>query len=119
MNSPINNSTPDDDRRPLASDLASDPNSDPASDREHAQEHAKGHCREAVRDLYLYLDQELSDDQMAAVQVHLHECSPCFEAFDFEAELRVVIATRARDEPPEHLRERLLTMLQSLEPPAV
>lgn len=109
MNSPMNSSTPDDDHRTVASGPSS----------AHAHEHAQGHCREAVRDLYLYLDRELSDDQMAAVQVHLHECSPCFEAFDFEAELRIVIATRARDEPPEHLRERLLAMLQSLDPPAV
>lgn len=92
----------------------------PDDDRDgpEAHDHSQGYCREAIRDLYLYLDQELSADQMATVQVHLHECSPCFEAFDFEAELRMVIATRARDEAPEHLRERLLTMLQSLDPPA-
>jgi mycothiol system anti-sigma-R factor len=84
-----------------------------------AHDHSREHCRDAIRDLYLYLDQELSSDQMAAVQIHLQECSPCFEAFDFEAELRMIIATRARDEAPEHLRERLLAMLRSLDPPVV
>lgn len=98
---------------------ASEPNHrDDHRDVPEAHDHSQGYCREAIRDLYLYLDQELSAGQVAAVQVHLHECSPCFEAFDFEAELRMVIAARARDEAPEHLRERLLIMLQSLDPPA-
>jgi mycothiol system anti-sigma-R factor len=118
MNSPTNASESRDPNgepeNPNASHLGGGPM---AASHEH--EHAQGYCREAIRDLYLYLDQELSSDQMAAVQIHLHECSPCFEAFDFEAELKMVIASRARDEAPEHLRDRLLAMLQSLDPPVV
>jgi mycothiol system anti-sigma-R factor len=110
MNSPSATPEPDDDA--AIADI-------PAHDHSEGSHDSREYCRDAIRDLYLYLDQELSSDQMAAVQIHLHECSPCFEAFGFEAELRMVIATRARDEAPEHLRERLLAMLRSLDPPPV
>jgi anti-sigma factor (TIGR02949 family) len=87
----------------------------PVSDH---HDHAEGYCREAIRDLYLFLDRELSDAQAEAISAHLNECSPCFEAFDFEAELRIVIRSRVTAEMPEGLRDRLLSMLDSPEPPA-
>lgn len=87
---------------------------DPAGFR-HDHDHADGYCTEAVRDLYLFLDGELDDHRMAAIRSHLEDCSPCFEAFDFEAELRIVISARVRQQaiPPE-FQQRLLTMLDAL-----
>ena len=46
----------------------------------------------------------LPTDRRETIQRHLDECSPCFEAFGFEAELKVVIARNCRDEVPESLR---------------
>jgi len=35
------------------------------------------------------------------------QCPPCGQGFEFEIELRQVIATRCRDEVPEALRRRI------------
>jgi mycothiol system anti-sigma-R factor len=64
-------------------------------------------CNEAVRQLYHYLDGELTDERRQQIAVHLDRCGPCAGATDFEAELRVVIASRCRDHVPEALIARI------------
>ena len=64
-------------------------------------------CNETLRELYGFLDGQLSDDDREHIRHHLDDCSPCLEAFDFEAELRLVIRNRCTDHAPESLRERI------------
>jgi mycothiol system anti-sigma-R factor len=66
-----------------------------------------GDCDEAVHRLYHFLDGELDDGKRADIKRHLDECLPCLEAFDFEAELRTVIAQKCRDQVPDGLRQRI------------
>jgi mycothiol system anti-sigma-R factor len=84
---------------------------------EHPQKH---NCDETLVELYTYLDGELTAERRAVIQHHLDDCSPCLETFDFEAELRMVIAQKCRDECPEQLRQRIADALQaaSKAPPA-
>ncbi len=64
-------------------------------------------CDDTIERLYRYLDGELTDDRRANIKRHLDECAPCLGAFDFEAELRVVISSRCKDHVPDSLRERV------------
>jgi len=64
-------------------------------------------CNETIERLYHYLDGELTDERRSEIKRHLDDCPPCLGAFDFEAELRVVIADRCRDRVPESLRRRI------------
>ena len=68
-------------------------------------------CQQAMQTLYHFLDGELTEDRRKVIQRHLEECGPCLEAFDFEAELKVVIARKCHDEVPDHLRLRVLRAL--------
>ena len=68
-------------------------------------------CEEAIHTLYHFLDGELTDERRYEIQVHLEECSPCLEAFDFEAELKLIVARKCRDQVPETLRVRVLQAL--------
>ena len=77
-----------------------------------------GDCNDAVERLYHFLDGELDDVRRADIQHHLDECMPCLEAFDFEAELRQVIAMKCRDQVPEHLRQRIAEALRA-DPPTL
>ena len=70
-----------------------------------------GECEEALRTLYSYLDGELTSEKRTVIQHHLSECSPCLQAFDFEAELKIVIARSCRDQVPESLRQRIADAL--------
>lgn len=74
-------------------------------------------CGEAIHELYLFLDGELTDEKRAHIHAHLERCLPCYEAFDFEAELRQVIAQRCRDQVPPGLRERVFRALDDGVPP--
>ncbi len=72
-------------------------------------------CREAVDLLYLYLDGELGEEHRITIRRHLVDCPPCYSAFDFESELRVVIAHKAREQVPDHLRRRVADAIAQLE----
>lgn len=69
-------------------------------------------CAEAVRQLYRYLDGELTDDRRREIAVHLDECGWCGEAAGFEAELRALIAKRCRDRVPEALKARVAAAIE-------
>jgi mycothiol system anti-sigma-R factor len=65
-------------------------------------------CNETLRDLETFLDDELTDESREAIRSHLGGCPDCLEAFDFHAELRVVIAEKCRsDEMPANLMARI------------
>lgn len=64
-------------------------------------------CGEAIHRLYHFLDGELTPQRRTEIQAHLDDCGPCLEAFDFEAELRLMISVKCRDEVPETLRIRI------------
>jgi mycothiol system anti-sigma-R factor len=69
-------------------------------------------CREAVRELYIYLDGELTEERRIEIKMHLDMCRPCGTAVDFEADLRKVIAQRCRDHVPDTLIARVAEALQ-------
>ncbi|MDQ1402262.1 MAG: hypothetical protein QOG03_578 [Actinomycetota bacterium] len=70
-------------------------------------EHDDIDCSDAVHTLYHFLDGELTPDRLAHIQSHLEACPPCLEKFDFEAELRMVIARKCQEQVPESLRIRI------------
>jgi mycothiol system anti-sigma-R factor len=78
-----------------------------------------GDCDEAISELYGFLDGELTEERKIEIRRHLDECPPCFEQFDFEAELRLVIASKCKDEVPESLRQRIADVLEGEPDPSV
>jgi mycothiol system anti-sigma-R factor len=64
-------------------------------------------CDDAIHRIYHYLDGELTPFKRAAIARHLDDCPPCAKGFDFEVDLRLLIATRCRDEVPTDLKRRI------------
>ena len=60
-------------------------------------------CKDALHQLYEFLDGELTDDKKAAIQHHLDSCQPCAEPYDFEAELRLIVRKKCVDAVPDSL----------------
>jgi mycothiol system anti-sigma-R factor len=79
------------------------------TDHEHSSP-----CEQALAELYTFLDGELTDAKRSAIASHLEGCNPCVEVFDFEAELRIVVSTRAVEEVPDALRVRITETLTAL-----
>jgi mycothiol system anti-sigma-R factor len=76
-----------------------------------------GDCSETLHELYHFLDGELTDDKRHRIRQHLEDCPPCFEAFDFEAEIKQYIAQKCRDRVPDELRDRIAAAITN-PPPA-
>ncbi len=67
-----------------------------------------GDCNETLRELEQFLDHELTEADRQVIHAHLGGCEHCLEAFDFHAELRMVISAKCRnDELPPGLLARI------------
>jgi mycothiol system anti-sigma-R factor len=64
-------------------------------------------CREALHRIYHFLDGELTSGRRHEIESHLDSCSPCFQMYGFETELRRVVHDKCRDAVPESLRQRI------------
>jgi mycothiol system anti-sigma-R factor len=76
-----------------------------------------GHeCDDVLRELYGFLDGNLTDERRAQIRAHLESCPPCFEGFDFEAELRIVVARKCTERVPDELLTRVAKLLDAEAP---
>ncbi len=68
-------------------------------------------CIETVARLHLYLDRELSAEEVVIVQQHLADCPTCDCRFHFDLGLKRLIHERCTIErAPAHLREAVLRL---------
>ena len=72
-------------------------------------------CIEAAELLYHYIDGELTSERRVLITSHLDGCPPCLDAFDFEAELRTIIAQRCQERVPDQLRRRVADAIRQLQ----
>jgi anti-sigma factor (TIGR02949 family) len=74
---------------------------------------ARMDCLDVVRQLWDYLDGELTDERMEAIRAHLAACRDCHPHFDFErAFLDAVAATRNEQPAPTMVRRKVLAKLR-------
>jgi len=65
-------------------------------------------CNDTLRELEAFLDNELTGDTLHAIRSHLDGCMDCLQAFDFHAELKIVVAKKCRnDEMPPGLLAKI------------
>lgn len=70
-------------------------------------------CEHALRQLWSFLDGELSEVEFREIQVHLEECISCGSRVEFQRRLRTVIRMKCHGEPvPADLRRRLFNLLE-------
>lgn len=80
-----------------------------------AGENANGECDAVLRDVWLFLDDELDPERRAVVQRHLDDCSPCLEEAGLDAKLKQLLSRKCGgDRAPEHLRQRVVASLMSV-----
>lgn len=68
-------------------------------------------CEKAIHRMYHYLDGEITVWRRWRISRHLGKCPPCAQGYDFEMELRQVIAVRCRDQVPPDLKRRIAEAL--------
>jgi anti-sigma factor (TIGR02949 family) len=72
-------------------------------------------CRDAVRQLWEYLDRAVGEDDRAAIEEHLRFCRRCCGELEFAQELQRFLASQASAEIPPDVHQRLLSALDDLE----
>jgi anti-sigma factor (TIGR02949 family) len=72
-------------------------------------------CSEAVRRLWEYLDDNLTQADREAVEDHLSLCRRCCGELEFAEELRRFLQSSAREEIPADVKARLDKALGELE----
>ena len=74
-------------------------------------------CAEVVRTLWDYLDGELAEPRLAAIDEHLRRCDACRAHFEFERRLLAEIrALRQRLQDPAALRTSILDAINRARP---
>ena len=69
-------------------------------------------CDEVLRDVWLFLDDEMDPERRAVVQQHLDDCSPCLVEAGLDLKLkRLLHRTCGGDRAPDELRVRLSARL--------
>lgn len=60
-------------------------------------------CNETLHELHAFLDDELTTDTRQAIEHHLNGCTDCLQAFDFHAELKLIIRQKCHEDamPPD------------------
>lgn len=73
-------------------------------------------CTAVLRDVWLFLDDEMDPDNRAKVQQHLDECSPCLMEAGLDRKLKDLLHRKCGGErAPEQLRHRLVARLTSVQ----
>ena len=70
-------------------------------------------CHETLARLDDYLDRELAAEDLAAVELHLHNCGRCSEEFAVEKDLMDALRAKLRRvRAPASLRGRISALLK-------
>ena len=94
--------------------------------RRHDAPHAHAHgtagmpgmtmldCETVMRELWDYLDEELTPERMAAIRAHVEMCQRCYPQYEFErAFLDAVAARTPRHSSPERVEAKVLAVLEA------
>jgi len=72
-------------------------------------------CSGVLRDVWLFLDDEMDPENRAKVQQHLDECSPCLVEAGLDQKLKQLLHKKCGGErAPEQLRDRLVAQLRTV-----
>ncbi|MGH9031687.1 MAG: anti-sigma factor family protein [Acidimicrobiia bacterium] len=72
-------------------------------------------CREAVRQLWEYLDGAVEEEARAKIDEHLGFCRRCCGEVEFGHELRRFLVEHGKEELPADVHARLRATLDTLE----
>jgi mycothiol system anti-sigma-R factor len=71
-------------------------------------------CADFLDRIVYLLDNELDAAEVAVVRVHLEECAPCFERYDVQRTIKMIVARSCTETAPEALRDRVKVRLQQV-----
>ncbi len=84
-----------------------------------SDESADVSCTDVLRDVWLFLDDEMDPGRRAVVEHHLADCSPCLDEADLHRRLKHLLSRKCGgDVAPRTLRVSVVSALHRAEIPA-
>ncbi|MGW8380093.1 mycothiol system anti-sigma-R factor [Streptomyces sp. ODS28] len=72
-------------------------------------------CSEVLDHLYEYLDREMPDSDCEKFKEHFDECSPCFEKYGLEQEVKKLVKRCCgHDDVPSDLRAKVMGRIETI-----
>ena len=72
-------------------------------------------CADFLDRIVYMLDNELDDNEVVAVKLHLDECAPCLEKYDVQRTIKMIVARSCTESAPAELRERVKVRLRQVQ----
>ncbi len=72
-------------------------------------------CADFLDRIVYLLDNELDASEITEVKGHLDECAPCFERYDVQRTIKMIVARSCTESAPDALRERVRVRLQQIQ----
>jgi mycothiol system anti-sigma-R factor len=78
----------------------------------HTDHEAETECQAVLRDVWVFLDNELDPERRAVVERHLIDCPPCLDETDLGHRLKTLLhRSCGGDTAPALLRDKLVAAL--------
>ncbi|SDO26532.1 mycothiol system anti-sigma-R factor [Nakamurella panacisegetis] len=72
-------------------------------------------CASVLKDVWLFLDDEMNQENRAAVEAHLDGCEPCLEEANLDQKLKALLHSKCGgDRAPAELRAKLVARLHEV-----
>jgi mycothiol system anti-sigma-R factor len=72
-------------------------------------------CETALKQLYLFLDQEIDTASRSDIQEHIDNCTECLSAYDLERVVKALVSRSCTEKAPEPLREKVLYSIRHVQ----
>ena len=65
-------------------------------------------CTAFLEQIVYYLDNELAEEDVVEVRLHLDGCGPCHDAYDVQKAIKSLVARSCAERAPEELKAKVL-----------
>lgn len=78
--------------------------------------HDDAECAKALEKVFLFLDNEMDEEDCDKIRHHLDECEPCLEKYDLEVMVRGLVARScACEQAPSELRHKVMSRIREVQ----
>ena len=72
-------------------------------------------CADYIERIVYLIDNELTENECAAVRLHLDTCNPCLAKYDLQLTVKSLVARSCHESAPDGLREKVLFQLRQVQ----
>ncbi len=72
-------------------------------------------CEKALKNLYLFIDQEIDTASCSEIQSHIDECTPCLSEYELERVVKSLVSRSCSEVAPDVLREKVLISIRTVQ----